>query len=181
MSFILKLPSINAPDDAGKIEEIRRYLYTTVKEINWALNALDGSTPNGGSTAEVDGNSVFSVIKPLIMRNADIINTYYNIIKGRLDDVYASKQYIDNLSKLHNTYINGSITMYAEECMDGFYPVNTDEFTTDLPEGYDRCSGYIQVTEGIALIHITNLNTGEMANNIFADGEWGGWNLFPAS
>ena len=90
MSFILRLPSVTAPDNEGKIEQIRTYLYTIIKDINWALNSLDSTKNTEVQSQVVDGNTIFSVVKPLIIKSSDIIDAYYNIFKGRMDDEYAS-------------------------------------------------------------------------------------------
>ena len=62
MIFDIRLPSITAPTDAGKIEEIRSYLFQTVKEINFALNSIDGVNHTEVESKELDGNSLFAVI-----------------------------------------------------------------------------------------------------------------------
>lgn len=99
MIFDIRLPSITAPTDAGKIEEIRSYLFQTVKEINFALNSIDGVNPTEVESKEVDVNSLFAALKPMIIRSADILNTYYDIIKNRLDDYYVSKLDFATLQK----------------------------------------------------------------------------------
>lgn len=116
MSLILRLPSITAQSDTEKIEQIRRYLYQTVKEINWALGSLDTTPVSEREYKEIDGESMFSVLKPLIIKSADIINNYYGIIKGRLDGIYAPKEELDKITSWLRI---GQNTLEIGEMIDG--------------------------------------------------------------
>lgn len=98
MGYILRLPSINAATDTEKIEQIRRYLYQTIKEINWALNTLDASTPEMVEANEASADSTFALIKPMIIKSSEIINAYYTNMKSRFDDVYAPKADFEKLN-----------------------------------------------------------------------------------
>ena len=186
MIFDIRLPSITAPTDAGKIEEIRSYLFQTVKEINFALN------PTEVESKELDGNSLFAVIKPLIIRSSDIINYFYDIYKRRFDELYVSYVDIENLTndieklkedvkKLNDWIIAhdqaevvGSIITFASSCADGMTSIVMNSATTEMPNGYVDCMGFIQKASGHTLIQLTDLSTGNIATNVYS-GVWSGW------
>ena len=193
MIFDIRLPSITAPTDAGKIEEIRSYLFQTVKEINFALNSIDGVNPTEVESKELDGNSLFAVIKPLIIRSSDIINYYYDIYKRRFDELYVSYVDIENLTndieklkedvkKLNDWIIAhdqaevvGSIITFASSCADGMTSIVTNSATTEMPTGYVDCMGFIHKASGHTLIQLTDLSTGNIATNVYSGVEWSGW------
>lgn len=193
MIFDIRLPSITAPTDAGKIEEIRSYLFQTVKEINFALNSIDGVNPTEVESKEVDGNSLFAVIKPLIIRSADIINAYYDIFKSRFDELYVSdvdldfinkdidklKEDVKKLTEWMNAHeqseVAGSIITFASSCSDGMTSIVTNSSTTEMPDEYVDCMGFIQKASGHTLIQLTDLSTGNIATNVYSGVEWSGW------
>lgn len=100
MSFDFKLPRITADTEAGQISQMQSYMYQLVENLNWALNSLDttGKTnivmEDGGSGRIVnDKNAVetFEAIKDLIIKSADIVNSYGDVISRKLVSVYVAQ------------------------------------------------------------------------------------------
>ena len=94
MSIDIRFPNITAPTEAGKLQQMQRYMYQLVEQLNWALNNI--VTTGGGNTIAVakpstttpttqdDPISNFNSIKGLIIKSADIVNAYYEKIDSLL-------------------------------------------------------------------------------------------------
>lgn len=101
MSIDIRLPNITASTETGQMDQMRSYLYQLVQQLNWALNAVNNAENGDSSEISVKGsNSVgdiekaysnFSEIKSLIIKSADIVNAYYDVISKRLEGVYVSE------------------------------------------------------------------------------------------
>ena len=100
MSFDIKLPNISATTDRDRILQIHSYLYQLVEQLNWALNSIETSGTNviqqTGKTkavevSEDDAQANFNSVKSLIIKSADIVNTYYEEINKRLVGQYVAQ------------------------------------------------------------------------------------------
>lgn len=175
MGYILRLPSINAPTDKEKIEQLRTYLYQTVKDIEFSLNALESNaSPVMVQQRETDVNAIFAVMKPLIIRSTDILNAYYDVIKDRLDGFYVP---IDGYYR--HRMVDGDIIEYVGDCQLGTTYIATDENTEGLPNGFVHCVGTVQKIVNRAIIQLTDIDTNRMASISCVEGEWQEeWKLF---
>ena len=80
---------------------MQSYLYQTVEQLNWALNAIgtgsgnvviQNAEANGNTGGAESGNiSNFNEIKSLIIKSADIVNAYYEKINAKLSGVYVAQ------------------------------------------------------------------------------------------
>lgn len=101
MAVDIRLPNINSTTDAGQIAQIRSYLYQFAEQMQWALNTIESgnttsvditATKKTGGTAESDDfESNFNSVKSLIMKSADVIDSYCDQIKARLEGVYVAQ------------------------------------------------------------------------------------------
>lgn len=102
MSFNFKLPNITAGTPEGKLQQMQSFLYQTVEQLNWALNAIgtgsgsgsaqpDSPGGNGGKTEKQGMEADWNELKSLIIKSADIVNAYYEKINARLAGVYAAQ------------------------------------------------------------------------------------------
>lgn len=88
MSFDIRLPNITATTEAGKLQQMQRYMYQLVEQLNWVFGNINttGSTSTdtpvvASSTAlKDDPISNFNSIKGLIIKSADIVKAYYEKI-----------------------------------------------------------------------------------------------------
>lgn len=98
----IRLPNITDPSEAGQLRQIKSYLHQLVGELNFALSAMeknDGSSmvnrngqPTAASVAEkADPLSSFNQIKALIIKDAAIVNAYYEEISERLEGLYVAE------------------------------------------------------------------------------------------
>ena len=103
MSINLRLPNITETTTEGKLKQMQSFLYQTVEQLNWALNALEtsgtgavvmqGKSNAGGSSGSGDKkeSSVnFNELKALIIKSADIVEAYYEKISERLVGKYVA-------------------------------------------------------------------------------------------
>lgn len=97
----LRLPNINGLSEKDQISQIRTYLYQLVGELQFALND-SGSLPDSivvtskkgsGSSSSLENmnaNTVFVALKPLIIKSADIVEAYYQKITKKLEGKYVA-------------------------------------------------------------------------------------------
>lgn len=96
----LRFPNITATTDKGQLEQIKRYLFQFAEDLNFAVNAIENnqSTISKQITATVESsekqktpeslNLQFNALKPLIIKSADIVNSYYEEINSLLKGEY---------------------------------------------------------------------------------------------
>ena len=113
-SFDIKFPNITASNDAGKIEQIRSYLYQLAEQLKWALNSIDSGgtkTLQQSSQAreeilpEKEAQATFKSIKSLIIKSADIVNAYYEEISKRFEGEYVAQSDFGTFVELTNQTI----------------------------------------------------------------------------
>lgn len=101
MSYSFKLPNITASTADGKLQQMQSFLYQTVEQLNWALNTIESGTASGnlvnqntqkvvGSSDQDKALSTFNEIKSLIIKSADIVNSYYERINAKLSGKYVA-------------------------------------------------------------------------------------------
>lgn len=101
MSGNLRLPNIDGKTDAAQLKQIKSYLYQLVQELNYSLTTAGiGSagvvytgSPGAGAAGEstnADAVSTFNSIKSLIIKSADIVNAYYDVINRRLEGEFVA-------------------------------------------------------------------------------------------
>lgn len=102
MSYHFNLPNITATTPEGKLAQMQSFLYQTVEQLNWALNALETGAGTDGTYAKAtsgsgntenskDSVSNFNEIKALIIKSADIVEAYYEQISKKLSGEYVAK------------------------------------------------------------------------------------------
>lgn len=96
----IRLPNITATTEKGQLEQIKSYLFQFAQQLDWALNNIDkqatDATKKVEATAEQknaveQAQDIFSEIKSLIIKSADIVNAYYEEISRRLDGDYVAQ------------------------------------------------------------------------------------------
>lgn len=69
MSRKLRYPTMNAPTQGGKVEQLRSYLYQLTDQLNWLL---EDSAGRGDSQEKESTEVLFARLKPMIMQSGDI-------------------------------------------------------------------------------------------------------------
>ena len=137
MSYSFKLPNITATTPEGKLQQMQSFLYQTVEQLNWALNALEsasgsGSVSNqathkGGSAGtEEKAVSTFNEIKSLIIKSADIVNAYYEKINAKLAGAYVAKSDFGTYSQNTEAQIEATSEVISQHYR------NIQEIITDI-------------------------------------------------
>lgn len=100
MEFKLRYPNITGTNEREQIEQIKRYLFQLVDEIQFAGN---GAQPTSGaipssqrrvsspSSSDTNAREVFAVLKPLIIKSADIVNAYYEKLSTKFEGAYVAQ------------------------------------------------------------------------------------------
>ena len=100
MSLAIRLPNITGGSAEAQLAQLKSYLYQMVGELNYALTTVESAaaTAKEGSNASTaagkekeDPVSTFNSIKAMIIKSADIVTSYYDEIKKRLDGVYVAE------------------------------------------------------------------------------------------
>lgn len=101
MRINLRLPNITGLSEKEQISQIRTYLYQLVEELQFAIN--DSQSPSdivspthknsvaAQSSSSINATNIFSALKPLIIKSADIVDAYYDKISKKLEGVYVAQ------------------------------------------------------------------------------------------
>ena len=97
-------PNINAPTTEGQLKQLKEYLFQLTDKLNYAIKSADDeekkytvsslSASGGGSGATSDeekAKSTFLSVKNLIIKSADIVNAYYEVIEKKLSGEYVAQ------------------------------------------------------------------------------------------
>lgn len=136
MSFNFRLPNITAPTPEGKLVQMQSFLYQTIEQLNWALNAIETgggsgtvvnqSTGSGGNTEDKNSGASFNEIKSLIIKSADIVNAYYEKISKRLAGEYVAQSDFGTYQELTESQLEANSTSIEQ-----LY-TNLQEIITDI-------------------------------------------------
>ena len=119
MSFDINVPKITAQSDAGKIEQIRSYLFQLADQLKWALNSIEsggtkalqkGSTTNAVAVTGEEAQATFSSIKALIIKSADIVEAYSEEINKKFSGEYVAKSDFGTYTEQTNQSITTNST-----------------------------------------------------------------------
>ena len=97
----IRLPNITATDEAGTLLQVQSYMYQLVEQLNWALKnvvteasvlpAFAKSQQLSPEDSSEQAQVTFNSIKNLIIKSADIVESFYDKIKIRLEGLYVAK------------------------------------------------------------------------------------------
>ena len=101
MSINLRLPNITGLSEREQISQIRSYLYQLVPELQLALSdkgassdvvvASSGKETKSSSNTNFNVTGLFTTLKPLIIKSADIVDAYYDKISKKLEGAYVAQ------------------------------------------------------------------------------------------
>ena len=102
MSGNIRFPNITGGTDTAKLVQIQSYLHQLVQELNYSLANIETGgngkvlmTGIAGGTTDAekkeDARATFNAIKALIIKSADVVNAYYDVISKRLEGVYVAE------------------------------------------------------------------------------------------
>lgn len=100
MGIDIRLPNITATTTEGQMSQMQSYMHQLVEQLNWALasvdNAIQGNTSNvvmtsrSGQVSEEDALDTFNSIKALIIKSADIVTAYEEVMRKDFSGEYVA-------------------------------------------------------------------------------------------
>lgn len=102
MAIDIRFPNINDPTDRGQLAQIKSYLYQLAEQLQYVVNNLGTSvsstyvvnqTPISvapEAPKNIDEQATFNAIKSLIIKSADIVDSYYDEFSKRLEGEYVA-------------------------------------------------------------------------------------------
>ena len=95
----LRLPNITSPTTEGQLQQVKTYLYQLTNQLNYALKSAEDMEKLQGNSLTSSDNSLegtdaqkaqdtFFQVKNLIIKSADIVNAYYDVITKKLNGEY---------------------------------------------------------------------------------------------
>lgn len=110
MSIDIRLPNITADRPEEQLQQIKSYLYQFAEQLKWGLSSIEngtvefrsstGTALGTGSSAGASGASagltddetrgIFAALKPLIIKSADIVSAYEEVIERHLSGEFVA-------------------------------------------------------------------------------------------
>lgn len=100
MGLNLKLPNITGLSEREQILQIRSYLYQLVNDLQFAFNDISNtsesvvvankSVASSSSSQGMSATAMFAVLKPLIIKSADIVEAYSEKLETELKGKYVA-------------------------------------------------------------------------------------------
>jgi hypothetical protein len=103
MMFDFRYPNITGKSTAEKVAQIGSYLHQFVEQLQWAMDSINtntnvivspasNSSKSAAPTANtaIDSQATFNAIKSLIIKSADIVEAYYDVIEETLVGQYTA-------------------------------------------------------------------------------------------
>lgn len=106
------------------------------------------------------------------------INNSINSINNSINELSNSINELESAVTQSNVIVETDLLEFASGCDDGLTPIVTTADTTSIPEavGYDGASGLVQKASSDKIyVSLVNYGTGDIATNVYTDGNWSGW------
>lgn len=116
------------------VVQLHSYLHQLVDELNVALDTMEADTKRtqaivktaaGGTEDPQKAQSTFNSIKALIIKSADIVNAYYEVIDKRLSGEYVALSDFGKYTQKTEQQISGNAE-YIEQLFENFQEILTD-------------------------------------------------------
>ena len=100
MAYDLRYPMITGASEKEQLIQLKSYLHQLVEQLNYSLNNIDKvqiqyvRTPSSNSSKKEEDKgtqATFDALKPLIIKSAEIVNSYYDTINERLEGIYVAQ------------------------------------------------------------------------------------------
>lgn len=100
MGIDLRYPNITGATEREQIQQLTSYLFQFVDQLQYVIGNFDTTVSNGYASttgkktseeASYDPQILFSDIKALIIKSADIVNAYYEKLKYRFEGAYVAQ------------------------------------------------------------------------------------------
>lgn len=168
MGFDFRMPNI-AGNDREQLQQIRSYLYQFIPQLEWALNSINASGSSEyispaqnreekpTAATAIDAETAFNVLKPLIIKSADIVTAYYDEINTRLLGLYVAESEFGTYREKVDT-LETKTAAFTETTYNKF-----ESIESDLGNFQKSISGYIKT--GILAGDIIGVEIGQYEEN----------------
>lgn len=143
--FDFRYPNITGKTTEEKVAQIGSYLHQFVEQLQWAMDSINTNTnvvvsstaSKSASTTAATGNAIidsqatFNAIKSLIIKSADIVEAYYDVMVETLLGEYTALSEFGEFKNTTMAEFQKSSTGREE-----IYK-NIQEISTDITEKYD--------------------------------------------
>ena len=137
MSIDFRFPNITAKDEAGQLRQMQSYMFQLVEQLNYAMKTVEGgnsgsvvtaskASPAASGGTDADAQAAFNPVKSLIIKSADIVNAYYEVINNRLKGHYVAQSEFGTFSETTTSAIEANSKEIAQ-----FY-TDLQEIITDI-------------------------------------------------
>ena len=144
----LRLPNITGATVEERLQQLQSYLYSTIEQLNWAFSVVEkeyDSVKQDVETVVADyktpekAEKTFSEIKDLIIKSADIVESYREEMKRDYDERYVAQSDI-------GTYVKEGTTAIIEGPEGiGVRLQSVEKLTNENKEAIAKNEGYIQI------------------------------------
>lgn len=172
-------PNITATTTEGQLSQVKSYLYQLTNQLNFALKAANdeekkngysssGNNKNGtqAKSEEDTAQDTFLKLKSLIIKSADIVNAYYEVISTKLRGEYSALSDYGNFKQTTEAAFEATstnLTQYYESVQE------IEDKLNNLSElRKDSCyirTGWLDDNETIAGVEIGKTNTKDGATD----------------
>ena len=134
MAIEFRLPHFTG-SDREQLAQMRSYLYQFIPQLEWALNTIEKPTASYvvqdapkntvSSSQSLDAEVAFDVLKPFIIKSADIVKAYYEQISTMLSGSYVADSDFGIFREEMEQRITKSST-YIEQAFTDLQQIHTD-------------------------------------------------------
>lgn len=135
MELNLRLPNITGMTEKEQILEIRNYLFQLVSELQLAFNdqatfsnnstVVSQQSAHSVDTSDMNASAMFSVLKPLIIKSADIVNVYYEKLYTKLSQDYLAQSVFGTYKEQATQAIEANATA-IDQAFTNIQTIDTD-------------------------------------------------------
>lgn len=147
----IRQPNITAATEREQLLQMRSYLYQLSQQLNWAFSTISSGN-GGGSTVQQqvrttpvnkaqEAQANFAEIKALIIKSADIVNAYSDIIQQKLEGQYVAASDFG----VYREQTEQTITETSQAVMQNFNNIQTIQAAQENTElSVQNLSGDVQ-------------------------------------
>ena len=131
MAIELRLPNITGVTEKEQLLQIKSYLYQLSQELQYAFETVNTSAGEAQKSTNVSnqpypgfnsssgtesGNAqvTFAAMKSLIIKSADIVNAYYDVINKKLEGIYVAESKFGKYAEQTSQAISANSTAITQ-------------------------------------------------------------------
>lgn len=141
MSLELRLPNLTGKTEKEQLEQIKGYLFSTIRQLNWALQTIEQNEEQtkvvvermeAKASSPDAAQDLFNTQKNLIIKDADIVQAYGDKISKDLESVYVAQSTFGTYQK----EVTAALEATADTLTQNIKAVETIGENQRITEGY---------------------------------------------